>query len=221
MRLEYAALQFPTKNNKRFSHFFQSSKLATAQIVGMGEWNTFNERYVTFLVKKENRKKLKRVLKSFERVFVFSYSSFSTGRSHKPCWIFFAVCGANLVASAKKRVFYSHPTYDKTNYGANMKCTWVFTSRAGTIIQMKFVAMRLEQQRNCKYDHVIIHDGNSTAAPLLDKICGEGGTGSQRRTFTSTGNKMLVRLITDRTRQKKGFKAEFVRLKASGRRRAT
>lgn len=129
----------------------------------------------------------------------------------------FAVCGAQLHASSNKRQFFSHPNYGDDNYKSNIQCRWLLTARSGHVIRLRFKEFDLENEKLCGYDYVSIRDGRNSTSSLLGRVCGQGSSGSQRD-FISTGNRMWIEFRTDLTTQKKGFIAEYSRLRKKQRR---
>lgn len=123
--------------------------------------------------------------------------------------LFISGCGADLHASNQKRVFYSHPAYGDDNYEPTRDCIWRITTRSGNI-KLQFKEFDIENEKFCSYDVVTIRDGANSTSPLLGKACGNKNTD---REFISTGNKMYIQFKTDLTTQKKGFIAEYMRVK--------
>lgn len=58
---------------------------------------------------------------------------------------------------------------------------------------------------SCVYDGIEIHDGASVIAPLIGRYCGKTVPG----TLFSTGSFLFVRMITDDSMAKKGFRARY------------
>jgi len=123
-----------------------------------------------------------------------------------------AVCGAQLHASNNKRQFFSHPNYGDDNYNSNLHCVWLLTARSGYVIRLRFKEFDVENEKLCGYDYVVIRDGNNSTSSLLGRVCGQGSPGSARE-FVSTGNRMWIQFKTDLTSQRKGFIAEYSRLR--------
>jgi len=124
----------------------------------------------------------------------------------------FAVCGAQLHASNNKRQFFSHPNYGDDNYNSNLHCVWLLTARSGYVIRLRFKEFDVENEKLCGYDYVVIRDGNNSTSSLLGRVCGQGSPGSARE-FVSTGNRMWIQFKTDLMSQRKGFIAEYSRLR--------
>ena len=125
-------------------------------------------------------------------------------------FVLFAVCGAQLHATSNRRKFYSHPAYGDDNYGTNLNCEWLLTTRASHVIRLRFKEFDVDEKNTCGYDYVVIRDGSNSSAPLLGRVCGTAAT-MDRREFFSTGNRMWIQFRTDRSHQKKGFIAEYSR----------
>lgn len=138
--------------------------------------------------------------------------------NHQRCETFFfsfSVCGAQLNAVNTARTFYSHPAYGDDNYSPSVKCTWTLSTRNG-FVKLRFKEFDLEKEKYCSYDAVTIRDGSNATSPLLGKICGNSAKIAERE-FLSTGNKMFIEFVTDLTTQKKGFIAEYGRIKRNRR----
>ena len=127
-------------------------------------------------------------------------------------------CGSQLYSSSHKRVFVSHPSYGDANYNSNFHCLWLLTAQSGHVIFLRFKSFDVENERNCGYDNVEIYDGSNSNSPKLGRIC---GSESQvfPRSFMSSGNRMFIQFQTDLTIQKKGFVAEYWRLRKRNRRK--
>lgn len=137
----------------------------------------------------------------------------TTGVKHSS--MFFVVCGAQLQSSSNKRQFYSHPNYGDDDYEPNQHCVWLLKARPGHVIRLRFKQFELENETQCTYDYVIIRDGNNGTSPLLGQVCGQGSPGSSRE-FVSTRNRMWIQFRTDLSNEKKGFIAEYSRLRKKG-----
>ena len=124
----------------------------------------------------------------------------------------FIVCGVQLNASNNTRQFLSHPNHKYENYGPNLHCQWLLTARSGYIIRLRFKEFELENEKLCAYDYVIIRDGSNSTSPLIERLCGHGSPNSSRE-FVSTGNRMWIQFRSDVTTQRKGFIAEYSRLR--------
>ncbi|KXJ24165.1 Tolloid-like protein 1 [Exaiptasia diaphana] len=148
------------------------------------------------------------VSKSYKMLIKFHSDALIAKRGFKARYETY--CGAELHASNQKRIFYSHPAYGDDNYSPSLKCTWKIASRSG-YIKLRFKEFDLENEKFCSYDEVIIRDGNNTTSPLLGKACGNKKTPKE---FFSTGNQLFVQFTTDLTTQKKGFIAEYSRVKS-------
>ena len=89
------------------------------------------------------------------------------------------------------------PHYPK-NYFSYANCNYTITVPEGKRIKIKFSVFEIEPATGCPYDRLSIFDGSSMTR--LAKMCGSGP-----REFTSTGNKIFMRFITDRLTNKQGF----------------
>ncbi|XP_031559878.1 tolloid-like protein 1 [Actinia tenebrosa] len=129
-----------------------------------------------------------------------------------------AICGAKLNAINTARTFYSHPAYGDDDYSPSVKCRWTISTRNG-FVKLRFKEFEVEKEKYCSYDGVTIRDGSNATSPLLGKICGNSAKNAKRE-FLSTSNKMFIEFVSDLTTQKKGFIAEYVRVKRKGRNRS-
>lgn len=57
------------------------------------------------------------------------------------------------------------------------------------------------------YDYLEIRDGHESTSPLLGRFCGYRNPEDIR----SSGNKMTVKFVSDRSVQKAGFAADFIK----------
>lgn len=128
-----------------------------------------------------------------------------------------AVCGAQLHASNSKRQFFSHPNYGDDNYEPSLHCLWLLTARSGHVIRLRFKEFDVENEKNCAYDNVMIYDGRNNNSLLLGKVCGSASQLSANE-FVSTGNRMFIQFRTDLSNSRKGFIAEYSRLRRKNRR---
>ena len=119
------------------------------------------------------------------------------------------VCGVNLHAVDHLKSFYSHPAYGDDNYERNMHCTWQIKAKPGYVIELLFTEFDVEKESICGYDYVKIHNGQDMSAPLLGQVCGN----SPPSKFTSTNNFLWIEFFTDETTNRKGFIAEYKRVR--------
>ena len=76
-------------------------------------------------------------------------------------------------------------------------------------IYLRFNSIKLEDHFGSRcstaYDKISIYDGNSSASPLLDTLCGS----TSPLSFTSTSNAVYMEFISDSRVQSEGFHASY------------
>ncbi|XP_072181287.1 extracellular serine proteinase-like [Diadema setosum] len=110
-------------------------------------------------------------------------------------------CDSNFTS---ERGYFMSPEYP-FKYENNYDCSSTITTTPGTKITISFLSMDLERHTECEYDYVEIHDGDSTAATSLGKVCGD----VIPEPITSTGNAMTVHFHTDSSVTRTGFRASY------------
>ena len=64
------------------------------------------------------------------------------------------------------------PGYPQS-YPRNKLCIWTIrVPDVNSTIKLSFHGFSLERQPNCRYDYILIRDGDSQLAPILGKFCG-------------------------------------------------
>ncbi|XP_072174323.1 cubilin-like [Diadema setosum] len=92
-------------------------------------------------------------------------------------------------------------------YRNDQNCTWIITVNSDKIVEFKFETFELEAHSNCAYDYVQIYDGTDFSTPLTGRFCGDvTPTGF----FFSTGNSMLINMVTDYSVTAAGFTGAYV-----------
>ncbi|CDW53687.1 cubilin [Trichuris trichiura] len=86
-------------------------------------------------------------------------------------------------------------------YINNMNCTWVFETESLRVVSFKFKALDIEEHPACSYDYVEILEGEGGNARRLGKFC---GSDAPSRTIKSSGNKLILRFVTDSTQSGTG-----------------
>ncbi|GFV68270.1 bone morphogenetic protein 1 homolog [Trichonephila clavipes] len=114
-----------------------------------------------------------------------------------------AICGGDIVQ--EKGILHS-PNYPE-DYWSNKECTWRITVPENHQVALKFQSFEIENHDNCVYDYLEIRDGHESTSPLLGRFCGYKNPDDIR----STGNKMTVKFVSDRSVQKAGFAADFIK----------
>ncbi|XP_051874948.1 procollagen C-endopeptidase enhancer 2b [Pristis pectinata] len=89
-------------------------------------------------------------------------------------------------------------------YPPNSKCTWKITVPKGRVVALNFRFLDLERDTLCRYDYVDVYDGHVNGQ-RLGRFCGTSKPGA----IISTGNKMLVQMVTDANTAGSGFVAMY------------
>ena len=98
----------------------------------------------------------------------------------------------------------NHPA----DYFNNLNETTMLQVDEGYVIELTFEVFELEIDNNC-YDYVEIFDGKE----LYHKLCG-GNAVNKYTKYTSGGNEMTVRFISDRSVTAAGYKASWKEVEA-------
>ncbi|KAI8499581.1 hypothetical protein Bbelb_226320, partial [Branchiostoma belcheri] len=86
-------------------------------------------------------------------------------------------------------------------YNSDTVCSWTMTATEN--LALTFMTLDLADHGDCEFDYVAVHDGNSSAAPLLGRFCDAAAT------VTTTGSSMTVVFVTNSTVESTGFRASF------------
>ncbi|MEE6514872.1 hypothetical protein FKM82_023266 [Ascaphus truei] len=90
-------------------------------------------------------------------------------------------------------------------YPSKKVCTWQITATAGHRVRLTMSELDLESHQECAYDHVEVHAGRDSQAPVLTRFCGS----KIPDPITAPSNKMFLRFVSDNSVQKRGFLGEF------------
>ncbi|XP_013185402.1 cubilin [Amyelois transitella] len=77
-------------------------------------------------------------------------------------------CGSILRAEEGSLVY----PLTNTTYARNSKCAWIIRTVPEKVINVTFSRFNLERSPDCNFDFLQIHDGRSTADPLIGRFCG-------------------------------------------------
>uniref|UniRef100_A0A669DQK6 Cubilin n=1 Tax=Oreochromis niloticus TaxID=8128 RepID=A0A669DQK6_ORENI len=110
-------------------------------------------------------------------------------------------CGGTLTTASGA---FSSPNYPLP-YHPNAECYWNIRTSQGNKLLLSFSDFHLESNANCYYDYVAVHDGNSSNAPQLAKLCGS----DLPSTINSSSNELYVKLRTDSSVNAGGFLASY------------
>lgn len=117
-----------------------------------------------------------------------------------------SVCGGHLVATATPQEIYSHAKYGDLNYDNRADCTWRIQAETGFRIQLRFRAFELEDEHECAYDAVTIHDGLKETDTEIGNYCGS----ETPPDVVSSGEYLMIHFRTDDSVHWKGFSASYV-----------
>uniref|UniRef100_A0A3B3TV83 CUB domain-containing protein n=1 Tax=Poecilia latipinna TaxID=48699 RepID=A0A3B3TV83_9TELE len=98
----------------------------------------------------------------------------------------------------------SSPNYPLP-YHPNAECYWNIRTSQGSQVQLSFSGFHLESSSSCSYDYLAVHDGNSSTAPELAKLCGT----ELPRPINSSSNQLYIKLRTDSSVNTGGFIAFY------------
>ncbi|XP_041835945.1 inactive serine protease PAMR1 isoform X2 [Melanotaenia boesemani] len=74
-------------------------------------------------------------------------------------------CGGIIQRAQGHVVLESYPT--------NARCEWIVQVKEDSIIELRFSALSLESDFNCRYDYVEVRDGDDLRAPVIGRFCGD------------------------------------------------
>ncbi|XP_008589153.1 PREDICTED: procollagen C-endopeptidase enhancer 2-like [Galeopterus variegatus] len=89
-------------------------------------------------------------------------------------------------------------------YPPNSKCTWKITVPEGKVVVLNFRFIDLESDNLCRYDFVDVYNGHANSQ-RIGRFCGTFRPGA----LVSSGNKMMVQMISDANTAGNGFMAMF------------
>uniref|UniRef100_A0A2K6TN52 Procollagen C-endopeptidase enhancer 2 n=1 Tax=Saimiri boliviensis boliviensis TaxID=39432 RepID=A0A2K6TN52_SAIBB len=89
-------------------------------------------------------------------------------------------------------------------YPPNSKCTWKITVPEGKVVVLNFRFIDLESDNLCRYDFVDVYNGHANGQ-RIGRFCGTFRPGA----LVSSGNKMMVQMISDANTAGNGFMAMF------------
>ena len=92
-------------------------------------------------------------------------------------------------------------------YYGNINCMWKITAPPKKTIVINFQEFNFEYKQNCYFDNVEIYEGFTTLrSKRIANLC--GNLNKNLPVIKSENNTVLIVLITDRTGNHAGFKAE-------------
>ncbi|XP_029698299.1 procollagen C-endopeptidase enhancer 2b isoform X2 [Takifugu rubripes] len=109
-------------------------------------------------------------------------------------------CGGNITADSGVIGSQGYPGV----YPPNTKCVWKITVPEGKVVVLSFRFIDLESDNLCRYDYVDVYSGHVNGQ-RLGRFCGTFKPGA----LVSTGNKMLLQMLSDANTAGSGFLAVF------------
>ena len=98
----------------------------------------------------------------------------------------------------------SSPLYP-LKYPNSVVCNYLFkhSKPSGYYTSIFFYEFQIENSESCEADSLALYDGNSTSAPLVDKLCGS----KIQRKYVVSGKSLFLRFKTNNHLSGLGFKA--------------
>ncbi|XP_071341170.1 procollagen C-endopeptidase enhancer 2b isoform X1 [Trachinotus anak] len=109
-------------------------------------------------------------------------------------------CGGNITGESGVIGSQGYPGV----YPPNTKCVWRITVPEGKVVVLSFRFIDLESDNLCRYDYVDVYSGHANGQ-RLGRFCGTFKPGA----LVSTGNKMLMQMVSDANTAGSGFLAVF------------
>ncbi|KAH0809453.1 hypothetical protein GEV33_013339 [Tenebrio molitor] len=123
-----------------------------------------------------------------EKGFKISWSATATG------------CGGSLNGPTGSII---SPNYPEP-YSINTECIWKISISTGSLIQVVFSDLDLEEHSSCSLDYVEILDGPALNSKSLGKFCS-----SNPNLIRSTSNTLTVKFRSDLSRTGRGFQLQY------------
>ncbi|XP_053860784.1 procollagen C-endopeptidase enhancer 1 isoform X1 [Malaclemys terrapin pileata] len=111
------------------------------------------------------------------------------------------LCGGDHVGDSGYIASEGFPNH----YPPGKTCTWTITVPEGQVVILSFRVFDLEPDPSCRYDSLEVFNGHSDSAQRLGRFCGTFRPGA----LLSTGNRMLLRMVTDEGTGGRGFLVWF------------
>ncbi|XP_049840781.1 cubilin-like [Schistocerca gregaria] len=111
-------------------------------------------------------------------------------------------CGGHL-----ERPFgeFTSPSYPN-HYPDNVLCEWLITVEWGNSVQLTIEDFSMERTPDCGLDSLTIYGGVDDTAPQLTQLC---HTQEKAMNYSSSGNNMFIRFVSDWVYSGRGFKASY------------
>ncbi|XP_069688891.1 cubilin [Periplaneta americana] len=110
-------------------------------------------------------------------------------------------CGGTLTASSGSII---SPNYPQP-YGHNGECFWRISISKGSVIQLVFVDLELENHSRCMHDYVEIYDGRDTKSRKIGRYC----TTDPVVILLSSSNYMFIKFRSDVSIATRGFHLRY------------
>ena len=91
------------------------------------------------------------------------------------------------------------------NYHHAETCVWIIRFPVGKSVNIRFTKFAIEYHPQCNFDYLEMRDGDNAASPLFGKFCG----GISPPSFTSSGNTLYIKLVTDDSVSFGGFSMTY------------
>lgn len=119
-------------------------------------------------------------------------------------YVIAGLCEENFGPNEKSG-FFESPEYPEEYY-AKEDCLFFFEAEEDEVIQITFDKLfNVEEDDNCQFDQVEIHDGRYGFSPLLARLCGTVAPDP----VTSSTNFLWVGFFTDSDVEEEGFRAYY------------
>uniref|UniRef100_A0A3P8XAH9 Procollagen C-endopeptidase enhancer 2b n=1 Tax=Esox lucius TaxID=8010 RepID=A0A3P8XAH9_ESOLU len=109
-------------------------------------------------------------------------------------------CGGNITGDSG---VIGSPGYPGV-YPPNTKCVWRITVPEGKVVVLSFRFIDMESDNLCRYDYVDVYSSHVNGQ-RLGRFCGTFRPGA----LVSTGNKMLIQMVSDANTAGSGFLAVY------------
>ncbi|XP_048475964.1 procollagen C-endopeptidase enhancer 1-like [Rhincodon typus] len=112
-------------------------------------------------------------------------------------------CGGKLV---KPQGSFKTPNWPEKEYPTGISCSWHIVGRPNEVIELKFEKFAVESDNYCRYDYVVVFNGDRSDESLqAGKFCGD----ERPSPIVSQGNEMLVQFVSDLSVTSDGFLAKY------------
>uniref|UniRef100_A0A1I8N3F6 Uncharacterized protein n=2 Tax=Musca domestica TaxID=7370 RepID=A0A1I8N3F6_MUSDO len=122
------------------------------------------------------------------------------GTTGKRCEVLRSVCSS---IQRKPSGELSYPADGATEYAPLERCAWIIRTLPNRILRLNFLTFDVEPDPECSRDWLQIHDGNSLAAQLIGRFC--GNELPLNGTILSSHNVLFFWFRSDNATQRSGF----------------